>query len=100
MFAQLFTALAKTAELCLDEFNEQEFANTTWAFATVTQQSAQLFTALARTAEWRLDEFKVQSLANTAWAFAMVAQQDAQLFMALARTAECGTYTQLALPTG
>ena len=34
---QLFTALARTAELHLGEFNEQGLANIAWAFATVDQ---------------------------------------------------------------
>ena len=54
--AQLFTALARTAELCLDEFHAQELASTAWAFATVGQRDVLLFTALARTSEWRLGE--------------------------------------------
>merc|ERR1719156_228757 len=73
---QLFKALARMAERRLDQFNEQELANTAWAFATVGQKDEQLFKALARMAEWRLDQFNEQGLANTAWAFAKVGQRD------------------------
>ena len=63
------------AERRLYEFNAQNLANTSWAFATVGQQDEQLFKALAKLAERRLDQFNVQNLANTAWAFATVGQQ-------------------------
>ena len=66
--AQLFAALARTAERRLSDFKVQELANTAWAFVTANQSDAQLFAALARTAEWRLSDFDVQELANTAWA--------------------------------
>ena len=49
--AQLFVALARTAEWRLGDFNVQNLTNTTWAFATANQPDAQLFAALARTAE-------------------------------------------------
>ena len=72
----------------LGDFNVQDLANTTWAFATASQQDTQLFATLAMVAELRLGNFNVQNLANTAWAFATASQQDAQLFAALARAAE------------
>ena len=65
---QLFEALAKMAERCLDQFNSQNLANMAWAFATVGQQDEQLFKALAKMAERRLEQFNAQELANTAWA--------------------------------
>ena len=86
--AQLFTALAKTAERRAGEFKPQGLANTAWAFATMGQPDAQMFTALARNVEQRLGEFKAQELANTAWALATVGPLDAQLFASLARMAE------------
>ena len=51
---QLFAALARAAELRLDDFNVQEHAKTAWAFA------------LARAVQLRLGDFNVQGLANTA----------------------------------
>ena len=71
---QLFKALARVAERCLDKFNEHALANTAWAFATVGQQNEQLLKALARMTEWRLDKFNTQNLANMAWAFAKTVQ--------------------------
>ena len=73
----LFAALTRAAELCLGDFNEQQLANTAWAFATASQQDAQLFAALAKAAELFSGDFKTQELANTAWAFATASQQDA-----------------------
>ena len=34
---QLFTALARKAELCISKFNAQDLANTAWSFATAGQ---------------------------------------------------------------
>ena len=62
----LFAALAREAERCLIEFNEQGLANTAWAFATVNQSDERLFTALAEAAEQRVSEFKAQGLTNAA----------------------------------
>ena len=67
---KLFTALARSAERRLSEFNVQNLANTAWAFATVNRPDEKLFTALARAAEQRVSEFNVQDLANMAWACA------------------------------
>ena len=54
---QLFKALARIAEWCLDQFNAQDFSNMAWAFATVSQQDEQLFKALSSMAVQRLDKF-------------------------------------------
>ena len=56
---QLFTALARTAEQRMGEFNVQNLANTAWAFATVGHQKEQLFKALARKAERCMRNFNV-----------------------------------------
>ena len=53
----LFAALAGAARRRLSEFNPQEFANTTLAFATVNYRDEKLFAALAIVAERRLDKF-------------------------------------------
>ena len=58
--------ISKEAEQRLDQFNEQELANTAWAFTTVGQQEEQLFKALAKMAERRLNHFNAQELANMA----------------------------------
>ena len=63
---QLFTALARTAEWCVSDFNVQNLANTAWAFATLGQLAVSLFTALAREAERRVGDFNAQGLAKTA----------------------------------
>ena len=47
------------AEWLVIDFNEQDLANTAWAFARVKQTEEKLFTALARAAEWRVSEFNV-----------------------------------------
>ena len=54
--AQLFAAVARTAELRLGEFNTQGRANMAWAFATVGHLDVALFTALAKEATQCLDE--------------------------------------------
>ena len=67
--AQLFKALAREVEQRVGDFNQQNLANTAWAFATLGHSDVQLFTALAREAERRVGDFNPQELANTAWAF-------------------------------
>ena len=54
---KLFTAVARAAERRMLEFNAQDFANTTWAFATVKPVDVKLFSVLARAAELRVNEF-------------------------------------------
>jgi len=65
--------LARTAELCVSDFQTRNLANTAWAFATVGQSDAQLLAVLARAAEQSMYKFNAQDLANTAWAFAIAA---------------------------
>ena len=48
---KLFTALARSAEWRVGDFNAQDLANTAWAFATVQRSDEKLFTVLARAAE-------------------------------------------------
>ena len=67
--AQLFTALARTAEQRLDEFNAQNLANMAWAFRTADLSDELLFVTLARAQEWLLGKFSAQNLANTSWVF-------------------------------
>jgi hypothetical protein len=54
------------------EFNPQDLANTTWAFATPGHAAPALLDAIAAEAASRVGEFNTQNLANTAWAFATV----------------------------
>ena len=63
---QLFKALAKMAERCLDQFNVQGLANTAWAFATVNLSEEKLFAAFSRAAERRVSEFNAQELSKIA----------------------------------
>ena len=49
----MFPALARAAEQRVSEFNLQEFANTSWACATVNRLDDELFTASVRAAEQR-----------------------------------------------
>ena len=46
----------------MSEFNVQDFANTAWAFATLSQLSQQVFAALAPEAEPRMSKFTVQTV--------------------------------------
>ena len=55
--AQLFTTLARAAELNLGDFNMQDLANIAWGFATASHSDAQLFAVLAWAAEQRLGDF-------------------------------------------
>ena len=71
----------------ISSFNEQNLANTAWAFATVGRDDARLFDALAKAALMTISSFNEQELANTAWAFANVGRDDARLFDALAQAA-------------
>jgi len=45
-------AMARVAEWRVGDFNEQDLANTAWAFAKVDQSDAPLFAALGRVAAW------------------------------------------------
>ena len=74
MDAQLWLTLARAAEWRVDQFNEQELANTAWAFAKASQSDVALFRLLASAVERWVSEFKPQELINTAWAFASVVQ--------------------------
>ena len=65
---QLFTALGNVAENHMENFNSQDLANTSWAFATVRRKDKQLFTALSDAAQRRMKDFNSQGLTNTAWA--------------------------------
>ena len=56
---KLFTALVRVAEQRLNEFEPQQIANTTWAFATLNHSDEKLFTALA-TAANALDKAAVE----------------------------------------
>ena len=51
---------ARSLEI-LGEFNPQDLANTTWAFATVGREAPALFDAVAAEAAPRLREFKPQA---------------------------------------
>ena len=48
------------------EFNGQELANTSWAFATVRQLNKKLFIAFAMKAQLAVRDFDEQDLSNTA----------------------------------
>jgi len=80
--------LAIAVQRRLSEFNQQDVANTAWAFATVKYRDEELFAALAIAADRRLSEFNPQEVANTAWAFATVNYRNEQPFAALATAAE------------
>eukprot|EP00747_Dinoflagellata_sp_TGD_P035949 gnl/TRDRNA2_/TRDRNA2_138183_c0_seq1.p1 gnl/TRDRNA2_/TRDRNA2_138183_c0~~gnl/TRDRNA2_/TRDRNA2_138183_c0_seq1.p1 ORF type:complete len:113 (+),score=21.72 gnl/TRDRNA2_/TRDRNA2_138183_c0_seq1:587-925(+) len=75
-------------ERLVDEFQSQNLANTTWAFATVESSNAVLFVAVAKVAESRLWEFGVQDLANLAWASGTAADREEKLFAAMATVAD------------
>ena len=68
----LFVAIAKTAQVRIDNFKPQELSNTAWAFATLNHDAPSLFDVIARTAQERIDEFIPQELANSAWEFAVL----------------------------
>ena len=55
--AQLFTMLAREAEVRVGEFNSQDLANLAWAFATAGESSALLFEAFSRESESCLSVF-------------------------------------------
>ena len=54
----------------MGDFNAQDLANVTWAFATAGRSDVQLFEMSARMVAQRVNEFKLQEFTNTAWAFA------------------------------
>ena len=54
----LFASLARAALLLVSEFNRQDIANTTWAFAVAGFTNGLLFAAMAWMAEMHVDEFK------------------------------------------
>merc|ERR1739848_159988 len=84
---RLFDALAEAALLKISSFDEQNLANTAWAFAKVGRDDSRLFDALAEAALRKISSFNDQNLANTAWAFAKVGRDDARLFDVLAEAA-------------
>ena len=64
----LFTVLGRAAlaEQRIRDFNSQELANTTWAFAMVGHKDERLFSTLAAAAEQSVRDFHSQELANAA----------------------------------
>ena len=66
----LFAALAGAAERRASDLKLQEFANTAWAFTTMSKFAngvgQGLLTALARAAEQRVSELNAQDIVNTA----------------------------------
>ena len=61
-------ALARAAEQQVSAFNnEQELANTAWAFATVNRSDEKLLVAMVKAAEQRGSELNSQKLANVTW---------------------------------
>eukprot|EP00747_Dinoflagellata_sp_TGD_P120194 gnl/TRDRNA2_/TRDRNA2_173184_c4_seq4.p1 gnl/TRDRNA2_/TRDRNA2_173184_c4~~gnl/TRDRNA2_/TRDRNA2_173184_c4_seq4.p1 ORF type:complete len:112 (+),score=16.24 gnl/TRDRNA2_/TRDRNA2_173184_c4_seq4:284-619(+) len=53
----------------LSEFMDPNFANMTWAFATVKQADVRLIVAMARAAKRRINEVSTQDLESTLSAF-------------------------------
>lgn len=74
--AQLFTALARSAERRAGDFSAPDLANLAWSFANADQLDTQLFASLARSAEQLLDEFNDEELDNAEWAFLRAGQQN------------------------
>lgn len=74
--AQLFTALARSAERRAGDFSAPDLANVAWSFANADQVDAQLFASLARSAGQLLDEFDDEELDNAEWAFVRAGQQN------------------------
>jgi hypothetical protein len=66
------------------DFNPQELANTTWAFAKAGREATALFNAIAAKAAPRVREFIPQDLANTAWAYATSYHEATALLDAIA----------------
>ena len=50
----------------MGNFNQQELANTAWAFGASGQKNASFFAALAAAAAQRMGNFNSQDLDNTA----------------------------------
>ena len=72
MLSLLFAAMARVSARRVGEFNSEEVANISWAFATVKCREETLFAVLATAAHRRLSMCKPQGLAKAAWAFAAV----------------------------
>eukprot|EP00746_Dinoflagellata_sp_MGD_P128798 gnl/MRDRNA2_/MRDRNA2_63085_c0_seq1.p1 gnl/MRDRNA2_/MRDRNA2_63085_c0~~gnl/MRDRNA2_/MRDRNA2_63085_c0_seq1.p1 ORF type:complete len:101 (+),score=22.19 gnl/MRDRNA2_/MRDRNA2_63085_c0_seq1:155-457(+) len=80
----MMTALARAAELCIDDSDVQNLANLAWAFAKVRQPAELLFAMVARAAERYIPVFTQQNLANIAWSFATASCSFAILLQRLA----------------
>ena len=66
----------------MGELNQQNLANTAWAFAKAGHLDEMLFAA------WRMGGCNSQELAKTAWVFAKVGHLDEKPFAVSARAAE------------
>ena len=65
MDGPLFKALATYAERRVEDFNQQNLANTAQAFATLGLSDTPLFVTLARKVERRVGDFNAQDVANS-----------------------------------
>jgi len=78
----------------LGGFNEQDFSNTVWAFATVGHFAPALFHAIAaKVASRRFCGFDEQHLSTVAWAFAVLDPPSAdELFGTASFTTRCAQF--------
>lgn len=81
--AALFEALGQSAAQRIHEFNPQDLATTSWAFAASQNYVPRLFESISKATMPRLEEFDAQKLVWTCWAFGSLAHEDIGLMTAL-----------------
>jgi RAP domain len=84
----LFKAIAKAAQVRINDFNPQALSNTAWAFATSNHEAPSLFDAIARAAQVRINDFDPRALSNMAWSFATLNHGAPTLLDAIANAAQ------------
>jgi len=83
----LIDAISAAALAKIDDYNQQNIANTAWAFAKLVVTHQPLLASISAAAITRSSEFIPQGLANLAWALAKLVVLDAPLMPALSSAA-------------
>ena len=93
-FDNLMDAITEEVHNQISEFQPQNIANISWAYATLRIENEEFYATIAQTASVRLTECDVRAMASIAWSFARIVKQDAPLIDAISelsidRTLKC-----------
>jgi hypothetical protein len=83
-----FAAMEQRADWLVANGNQQDIANTAWAFATLGKKSNAWFGAIEKRSDWLVTDGSLQSIANTAWAFATLDHPSPALFSAIEKRSD------------